>query len=145
MSALPGVRCPWCAKEQPANANLALVGVATRDHEGAWLVRAISERGVSDREWIVDDVAEFVAADTVVVEGEGASVIIESGEFVDDWQLIADEAGKALADARQRLDLAMKAAELVARCAIDDGLSEVDVARRVGVDRMTVRKWQGKL
>jgi hypothetical protein len=145
VSALPGVGCPWCAKEQPANANLALCGVATRDPEGAWLVRAISERGVSDREWIVDDVAQFVAADTVVVEGEGASVIIEAGEFVDDWKLIADEAGKALADARQRLDLAMKAAELVARCAIDDGLSEVELARRVGVDRMTVRKWQGKL
>jgi len=143
MSALPAVRCPWCAKEQPANANLALVGVATQYDDESWRVRAISERGVSDREWLVDEVADFVPTTTFVVEGEGAVVIIEP-EYIDDWALIADEAGKALADARERLDLATRAAEIVVRCAIEDTMSEVEVARRVGVDRMTVRKWLGK-
>ncbi len=143
MSALPGVRCVWCAKEQPANANLALVGVAVQHDDESWRVRAISERGVSDREWMVDEVVDFVPSTTFVVEGEGAVVIIEP-EYIDDWALIADEAGKALADARDRLDLAMRAAEIVTRCAIEDGISEVEVARRVGVDRMTVRKWLGK-
>lgn len=143
MSTLPGVRCPWCAKEQPANANLALVGVAVQYDDESWRVRAISERGVSDREWMVDEVVDFVPSTTFVVEGEGAVVIIEP-EYIDDWALIADEAGKALADARDRLDLAMRAAEIVTRCAVEDGISEVEVARRVGVDRMTVRKWLGK-
>jgi len=143
MSALPAVRCPWCAKEQPANANLALVGVAVQYDDEAWQVRAISERGVSDREWMVDEVVDFVPSTTFVVEGEGAVVIIEP-DYIDDWQLIAHEAGKALADARERLNFAMRAAEIVVRCAVEDGISEVEVARRVGVDRMTVRKWLGK-
>ena len=142
MSALPGVRCPWCAKEQAANANLALVGVAVQHDDESWRVRAISERGVSDREWMVDEVVDFVPSTTFVVEGESAVVIIEP-DFIDDWALIADEAGNALVDARDRLDLAMRAAEIVGRCAAEDGISEVEVALRGGGARRHARAVRG--
>lgn len=144
MSALPGVRCTWCAKEQPANANLALVGVAVQYEDESWRVHAISQNGISDREWMVEDVAEFVDAEAVIVKGEGSVVIIDPA-YVNDWELIVTEAGMALMLAREQLDFAMRAAEIVASRAVGNGsLSEAYAARLVGVDRMTVRKWLGK-
>lgn len=141
MSPLPATRCAWCAKDLPANANAVLDGIAVRDPESdAWLVRRVSQLGIGDAEWIVGEVADI--ADGSLYEGDEAVVVLS--EDYPDWRTVADETGTALADARARLSMAMHAAEVVGACAYEDGVPEAEVARRLGVDRMTVRKWLGK-
>jgi uncharacterized protein YjcR len=39
----------------------------------------------------------------------------------------------------------MTGAEAAARTAWESGVTEVEIAQTLGVDRMTVRKWRGKL
>jgi DNA invertase Pin-like site-specific DNA recombinase len=54
-----------------------------------------------------------------------------------DWPKRLTRAGRRYADARKQIrELALQA--------IADGQTEAGVARALGVDRMTVRKWQGK-
>lgn len=55
-----------------------------------------------------------------------------------------DRAARDLRAARQRLDTAMESAKTTALAAIAGGATEVDVARALGVNRLTVRRWQGK-
>lgn len=55
-----------------------------------------------------------------------------------------ERAGKALARARQAQADALKAAETEALNAINEGVTEVEIARTLGVNRMTVRRWAGK-
>ncbi len=52
--------------------------------------------------------------------------------------------GRKLAKAREAAKEALRVAEVIARSAHDDGASEYEIARDLGVDRMTVRKWLGK-
>lgn len=54
------------------------------------------------------------------------------------------EAGSALMAARYAADEALREAKAVALKALKAGVTEVDVATSLGVDRMTVRKWAGK-
>ena len=53
-------------------------------------------------------------------------------------------AGNELAHARAALRRATVQARTLARLAVADGVSEVETAARLGVDRMTVREWLGK-
>lgn len=53
-------------------------------------------------------------------------------------------AGNELAHARAALRWATVQARTLARLAVADGVSEVETAARLGVDRMTVREWLGK-
>ena len=46
--------------------------------------------------------------------------------------------------ARSRLNVAMQAAEQAATSAHADGMAETEIARTVGVNRLTVRRWLGK-
>lgn len=50
-----------------------------------------------------------------------------------------------LQKARENLDGAMDEARRAALTLIDQGVTEVDVAKTLGVNRMTVRRWLGKL
>lgn len=52
--------------------------------------------------------------------------------------------GKRLRAARDAQAKAYEAARLAALASLADGVSESQVATDLGVDRMTVRKWQGK-
>jgi DNA-binding CsgD family transcriptional regulator len=52
--------------------------------------------------------------------------------------------GQRLQKARAALAVALEAAEDEARALLAEGVSEAQVARELGVDRMTVRKWVGK-
>jgi DNA invertase Pin-like site-specific DNA recombinase len=52
---------------------------------------------------------------------------------------------RALAKSRARLTETMAEAEAAAISAHADGVSEVEIARTLGVNRMTVRRWLGKL
>lgn len=56
-----------------------------------------------------------------------------------------DRAGRKLRSARKGLKDAMTEAESTARAAWESGVTEVEIAQTLGVDRMTVRKWRGKL
>jgi len=53
-------------------------------------------------------------------------------------------AGRKLRSARKAADDAYEAARLVALDEIAAGTAEAVVARELGVNRMTVRKWLGK-
>ena len=53
--------------------------------------------------------------------------------------------GKQLAAANQRRANIIESAKIAAREAMDEGFSEVEVARALGVDRArTLRRWLGK-
>jgi DNA-binding transcriptional regulator YiaG len=49
-----------------------------------------------------------------------------------------------LTNARARLAEAMSSAADVAAAAHAEGMTEVDLAQYLGVNRMTIRKWLGK-
>ena len=138
---LPAVNCVWCGKGQPANANAYLEGIAVQDADGAWIIRSFNDRGITTREWVSDSV-EYLAGDCELIDDENGALLIVSPES--DWQMVAHEAGVAILEARRSLDTAMRAGEIAARMAVDDGLSEVKAADALNVDRMTVRKWLGK-
>lgn len=65
--------------------------------------------------------------------------------MTDDAHARLAKAARTLQKARAALDTAMESAAAATRQAIDDGLTEVDIAKALGVNRMTVRKWLGKL
>ena len=54
------------------------------------------------------------------------------------------QAGRRLASARKAVRDALDATQAAAVAALADGMTESEVARLAGVDRMTVRKWAGK-
>lgn len=54
------------------------------------------------------------------------------------------EAADALLIARQTLNGAMGIASDAARNAYAGGIPETEIARKLGVNRLTVRKWLGK-
>lgn len=54
-------------------------------------------------------------------------------------------AAARLSRARKQLDAAMEQAETAAISAAADGMPETEIARTLGVNRMTVRRWLGKL
>jgi DNA-directed RNA polymerase specialized sigma24 family protein len=53
-------------------------------------------------------------------------------------------ANTTLVAAREMMNSATQNARLVTLKAAADGVSEVDIAKGLGVSRMTVRKWLGK-
>lgn len=55
------------------------------------------------------------------------------------------KAARDLRAARRRLDAAMRAAQAIAAAAHVTGVPETEIAREIGVNRMTVRRWLGKL
>ena len=71
-----------------------------------------------------------------------------SAEPVDAWtaqlDLILAPHAQRLAGARAELDAALAAARTLATLATGDGLTEDATAQRLGIDRLTVRKWRGK-
>lgn len=68
------------------------------------------------------------------------------GGPLDAMQIAIDlhAAGKALSEAKAALSDATDAARQAAIEAVDVGISEAEVARELGVTRMTVRSWLGK-
>lgn len=55
------------------------------------------------------------------------------------------KAANELQTARFKLDAAMIRARKAATVALSEGVSEAEIARALGVNRMTVRRWLGKL
>lgn len=53
--------------------------------------------------------------------------------------------GRDLQAARSKLDAVMHRAADMANVAYDDGTPETEIARLLGVNRLTVRRWLGKL
>jgi hypothetical protein len=71
-----------------------------------------------------------------------------TAETVDTWTAQLDTIlaphAHHLANARAALDAATAAARTLATLVTDDGLTETATAQRLGIDRLTVRKWRGK-
>ena len=63
----------------------------------------------------------------------------------DDVRRGLERAGRHAARAKAARDAAFEELAAKVREAIAAGLTEVDAARLAGVDRMTVRRWVGKL
>ncbi|QYC55115.1 helix-turn-helix protein binding domain protein [Mycobacterium phage Boilgate] len=61
-----------------------------------------------------------------------------------DTEGTVSEAARELAAAREALKMAMARARGVALAALESGAFEKSLAEQLGVDRMTVRDWQGK-
>lgn len=59
-------------------------------------------------------------------------------------EISVDAAGRQRRETAEAARSALVSAQLVARLAVQDGMSEAEAARRTGVDRMTVRKALGK-
>lgn len=55
------------------------------------------------------------------------------------------KAARDLRAARARVEAAMEAAQVVALAEHDAGMPETEIAKALGVNRMTVRRWLGKL
>lgn len=55
-----------------------------------------------------------------------------------------DRAGQEWADHRKALKTKRQQLQTLAREATVAGVAETEIARRLGVDRMTVRQWLGK-
>lgn len=55
-----------------------------------------------------------------------------------------DGLGKEIATARQHLWLLMGRASVLAVEACDAGVAETEASRRMGLDRMTIRRYRGK-
>jgi transposase len=55
-----------------------------------------------------------------------------------------EKVGRKLRSARKSAQDALVAAQAAALVALAEGATEVEVAKSLGVDRMTVRKWAGK-
>jgi len=51
---------------------------------------------------------------------------------------------RQIRSARARLEKVMKSAEEAAIDAHNDGVPETEIARELGVNRLTVRRWLGK-
>ncbi len=64
--------------------------------------------------------------------------------WTDQLDVILGPHAQHLADARAELDAAIAAARTLATLATADGLTEAATAQRLGIDRLTVRKWRGK-
>jgi transposase len=56
-----------------------------------------------------------------------------------------EKAGLNLRKARRVLAFEMESAERAAVAAYEDGFPETEIAKTLGVNRMTVRRWLGKL
>lgn len=54
------------------------------------------------------------------------------------------KAARDLRAARARVEAAMKAAQVVALAEYSAGMPETEIAKALGVNRMTVRRWLGK-
>lgn len=62
----------------------------------------------------------------------------------DDENVDLADLGHRRREARAALDTATEALRAGVLRALEGGMPEAEAARRAGVDRMTVRKWQGK-
>ena len=55
-----------------------------------------------------------------------------------------DKLGKQIASSRRTVDQKLDEARELTLKAVDEKVPEAEIARRLGVDRMSVRTWQGK-
>lgn len=53
--------------------------------------------------------------------------------------------GDELAEAKEQYEAATSAARMVVRMAVEDHASELSLAQRMGINRLTVRKYRGKV
>ncbi|ASR87206.1 hypothetical protein SEA_LASTHOPE_38 [Mycobacterium phage LastHope] len=67
------------------------------------------------------------------------------GRYLCDEADLPETIGDELAVAKEQYEAATSAARMVVRMAVDDGASELSLAQRMGINRLTVRKYRGKV
>ncbi|QFG08426.1 HTH DNA binding protein [Mycobacterium phage Yunkel11] len=67
------------------------------------------------------------------------------GRYLCDDEGLAEVIGDELAVAREQYETATSAARMVVRLSAEDGHSENSLAQRMGINRLTVRKYRGKV
>jgi hypothetical protein len=110
----------------------------------AWLGPAAAEMTVEQRSRFEDEAAliceQYADPDLAAERDAALSAVVQ--------YLLGDttpeEAGRVLAAAREAERAASIAAQTMARMVCDDGMSEVQAAQTLALDRMTVRKARGK-
>lgn len=141
---LPAPRCPWCAKSIPSAApNAALGGIYAHGPDG-FSVQSCDAGGLTQPEYLVDTLDDVTAIAVVnqLVGDESAGVLAADDA---DAVVLLEELGRTWSQAQEAERQVAAAAYALIRHAVDEGLSESEVARRLGVDRMTVRRAVGKL
>lgn len=107
---------------------------AALEAAASYLIDAPPElRGVHAEIIRPEDAKQALAESTKLIEEHAASVLAAVGP-----------AAELLRESRARIDGAIAAARTVAALAVGDGVSEVAVAKALGVDRLTLRRWLGK-
>lgn len=73
------------------------------------------------------------------------AAIEAAGRYLSGETDLPEAIGRELAEAKNRYEAATSAARTVVRMAVDDNTSELSLAQRMGINRLTVRKYRGKI
>lgn len=111
----------------------------------AWLGPAAEELTDEQRTRFEAEAAETIAriGDDPDLQAEHDAALSALAQYLLGETTI-DEVGHVRQRSADAARYALLAAKQVARLAVLDGMSEVEAARRAGLDRMTVRKLLGK-
>ena len=140
---LPTPRCTSCAAPQHDAAPNAYVSGIYSQVEYGYTVHRVSGSGIAGSH-LVEDLNDLrdLANGLEVVGTEGGGVLVDPDS---DVLVVLQEAGAAWAAARElEREAAAAVYGLIVRCDAR-GISESEIARRLDVDRMTVRRALGKL
>ena len=105
----------------------------------AWLASVMPTLNAAQRARLDDAISQTAAAS----DAERMIVLTTTVNYMT-GQVDVDKAGTALKAARVMEIRARMAAKQIAKLAIEDGATEHGTAKKLGVDRMAIRKWLGK-
>ncbi|ASR85238.1 HTH DNA binding protein [Mycobacterium phage SirPhilip] len=72
------------------------------------------------------------------------AAIDAAGRYLCDEENLPETIGDELAVAREAYEAATAAARMIVRLSVEDGASELGLSQRLGINRLTVRKYRGK-
>ncbi|AYR01102.1 hypothetical protein SEA_LEMOND_37 [Mycobacterium phage LeMond] len=72
------------------------------------------------------------------------AAIEAAGRYLCDDEGVAEAVGDELAVAREEYERATAAARMIVLLSVEDGASELSLSQRLGINRLTVRKYRGK-
>ncbi|AOQ29094.1 hypothetical protein SEA_HEDWIGODU_36 [Mycobacterium phage HedwigODU] len=117
-----------------ARGKLVSVGGARRTIPAANVPRYEEQVAAIEAEWPGADEAHIRRAAIEAV-----------GRYLCDEADLPETIGEELAEAKEQYEAATSAARMVVRLAVEDNASELSLAQRMGINRLTVRKYRGKV
>ncbi|ASR85049.1 hypothetical protein SEA_PHELPSODU_37 [Mycobacterium phage PhelpsODU] len=73
------------------------------------------------------------------------AAIEAAGRYLSNEAELPEVIGEELTIAREQYEAATAAARAVVNLSVDDGASELSLSQRLGINRLTVRKYRGKV